>query len=276
MEINKVCLITGANTGIGRTTAVDLAHRGYHLFFAGRSAERTLPVIAEIKRATGNERLEFIACDMTSIASVKECARQFLQRDLPLHLLVNNAGVAGQHGVTSDGFEIQFGVNHIAHFALTMALLERLKASAPARVVTVSSQAHYRVKEWSLERVRERTRSPTTMPEYSFSKLANVLFSSELSRRVSSQGVHTYALHPGVIATDIWRRLGPLRKLFPFFMKSAEDGAKTSVYCATSEAVAKDTGLYYDECAPKQPSRMARDTELAQTLWQFSEDAAGL
>jgi retinol dehydrogenase-12 len=271
---SKVCIITGANTGIGRATAAALAAQGHHLFLAGRSRERTLPVIAELKRASKNEHIEFIPLDLTSLQAVQACAREFLARSLPLHLLINNAGIAGHRGVTSDGFELQFGVNHLAHFALTIALLDRMRTSAPARIVTVSSHSHYQTKEFDLSRVREPTKSITALPEYALSKLCNVLFSAELSRREAERGIHTYSVHPGVIASDIWRRLpGPIRMLFPLFMKSSEEGAKTTLYCATSDAAAKDTGLYYDQCAQKKPSRLARDPELATRLWQFSEDA---
>ena len=273
----KVALITGANTGIGKVTATGLARAGAHVILACRSQARAEPVVEEIRRETGSTRVEFVPLDLASLASVRACAADFLHRDQPLHLLINNAGLAGQRGLTADGFELTFGVNHLGHFLLTTLLLDRIKAAAPARIVTVASQAHYRTRRIPWERLREPTRTMTGLGEYGVSKLANVLFSAELARRLDGSGVTTYSLHPGVIASDIWRRIpGPLRVVAKAFMGSTDDGAKTSLYCSTSPEVAEQTGLYYDSCQVRRPGRAAQDTQLAAELWTRSVDWTAL
>lgn len=269
----RVVLVTGANTGIGRVAALELAQQGAHVFVACRSAERTQSVLDEIRSVPGSGALEFLPLDLGDLESVRRCAETFLARGLPLHLLINNAGLAGARGFTKSGFELAFGVNHLGHFLLTQLLLDRIKASAPARIVTVASKAHYRAPGIDWQAVRERTRTATALKEYCVSKLANVLFSAELGRRLSGSGVSTYSLHPGVVGTDVWRSLPwPLRAIMKLATISPEKGARTTLHCATSSSVATETGLYYDECRPKRPSRIAQDTALAAELWNRSED----
>lgn len=269
---DAVVLITGANAGIGRATAVELARRGARLFLAGRSEAKMRPAIDAIARETPAASPEFLALDLGDLESVRRCAADFLRRDLPLQVLVNNAGVAGLRGFTKSGFELAFGTNHVGHFLFTNLLLERLKKSAPARVVTVASRAHYRPGRLDFEAVRRPTRSITGLAEYGVSKLANVLFSAELARRLEGSGVTTYSLHPGVVASDIWRRVPPpFGWIMKRFMLSPEEGARTTIHCAASAEVAAESGLYYDQCRPKRPSRLARDTALASELWRRSE-----
>ena len=267
-----VALVTGANTGIGRVTARELARRGAHVFIACRSAQRAQPVVDEIRAATGSDKIELLSLDLGNLASVRACAQAFLARELPLHLLINNAGIAGAKGSSASGFELAFGVNHVGHFLLTQLLLDCLKHSAPARIVTVSSQAHYRAPGIDWDAVRQPTRSATGLPEYGVSKLANALFSAELGRRLAGSGVSTYALHPGVVASDVWRSVPwPFRSLMKLAMISTEEGAATTLHCATSGDVTQETGLYYDKCRVKQPSRLAQDPALAAELWKRSE-----
>jgi retinol dehydrogenase-12 len=269
---NVVAIVTGANAGIGRTTAIELARRGARLFLAGRSESKMRPVIDEIARRTPSASPQFISLDLGDFESVRRCAADFLRRDLPLTLLVNNAGVAGRRGSTKSGFELAFGTNHLGHFLLTNLLLDRLKKSAPARVVTVASRAHYRAKSIDFEAVRRRTRSISGLHEYDVSKLANVLFSAELARRLEGSGVTTYSLHPGVVASEIWQRVPPpFRSIIKLFMISVEEGAKTTLYCATSAQAAAESGLYYDLCRTKRSSKLARDASLAGELWRLSE-----
>ena len=268
----RVALVTGANTGIGLVTARELASRGAHVFVACRSLERGQAAVAEIRTATGNAKVEFLALDLGDFASVRACAAVFLARDLPLHLLVNNAGLAGSAGLTKSGFELAFGTNHLGHFLLTQMLLDRLKASAPARIVTVASRAHTRVSGINFDDVCQPTKGKAALPEYGVSKLANVLFSAELGRRLAGTGVTTYSLHPGVVATDVWRELPqPFRAIAKLFMISAQEGAATTIYCATSPDVAAQTGLYYDKCAIKTPSKAGQDAALGAELWRRSE-----
>lgn len=264
-------LITGANTGIGRVTAEALAARGYHCVLACRSESRTEPVLATIRDAGGSA--SFLPLDLADLGSVKRCAEAFLAEGRPLQLLVANGGVAGKRGVTANGFELAFGINHLGHFLLTKCLLPRLQASAPARVVVVASRAHYRCLGLDRARLQSPTRSLTGMSEYGASKLANVLFAAELGRRLAGSGVTTYALHPGVVATEIWRSVPwPFDRLIKLGMIDAEQGAQTTLHCATSPEVAAETGLYYDRCRPKPASRPARDPALAADLWDWSEE----
>lgn len=268
----RVALITGANTGIGRVTARELARQGVHVFVACRSQERTQALLDEVHSVAPEARIEWLALDLASLKSVRQCAQSFLARGLPLHLLINNAGLAGAKGQTEDGFELAFGVNHLGHFLLTQLLLERIKSSAPARIVTVASRAHYRAKGFDWKALREPTKTTTALDEYSVSKLANVLFSAELARRLQGTGVSTYSLHPGVVATEVWRSLPwPLDALLKLFLISPDKGAATSLHCASAVSVASETGLYYDECRPRTPSRLAGDPALAAQLWQNSE-----
>lgn len=268
----RVALVTGANTGIGRVTARELAKQGFHVFVACRSRERTQALLDEVRSVAPEAKIEWLALDLTSLKSVRQCAQSFLARGLPLHLLVNNAGLAGAKGQTEEGFELAFGVNHLGHFLLTQLLLERIKSSAPARIVTVASRAHYRAKGFDWKALREPTKTSTAIDEYSVSKLANVLFSAELGRRLQGTGVSTYSLHPGVVATEVWRSLPwPLDALVKLFLISPDKGAATSLHCARAVDLASETGLYYDDCRLRTPSRAARDVALAAELWQTSE-----
>ncbi len=271
----RTFLVTGGNTGIGLATATALAGRGGTVFVACRSAAKGQAAVTQITAETGNEDIHFLQLDLADLAAVKSAAQSFLDLDRPLHVLVNNAGVAGQRGLTVDGFELMFGVNHLGHFALTTALLDRLKATGGSRVVTVSSDAHFQAKGIDFEAVRHRTRAITGMPEYAVSKLANVLFSQELARRTEDQGVTSYVLHPGVVASDIWRRVPwPARALLTRRMLTTEQGAQTSLLCATSAGLAEDSGRYYENGQQKEPSQLATP-ELAGELWSRSESWTG-
>jgi retinol dehydrogenase 12 len=267
----RTFMVTGGNTGIGRATAAGLARRGGRVYLACRSAEKGRGAVADIVAATGNDAVAFLPLDLADLASVRRCAGEFLALGEPLHVLICNGGVAGQRGITRDGFELAFGVNHVGHFALTTALLDRLAASAPARVVTVASDAHYQATGVDFDAVRRPTASVTGMPEYAMSKLCNVLFSQELARRVQGRGITTYALHPGVVASDIWRRVPwPIRPLIKRRMISPADGATTSLYCATSDSVAADSGRFYDNSREREPSKAATP-DLARALWEHSQ-----
>ena len=190
-------LVTGANTGIGLETVRTLAARGGRIWLAGRSEPKTREVMGRIAAETQNSALHYLELDLGSLSSVRRCADAFLVSGEPLHVLINNAGLAGQRGMTDSGFELAFGTNHIGPFLLTDLLLDRLRASAPARIVTVASDAHFSANGIDYEAVRRPTQARTGFPEYAVSKLANVLHSRELSRRLEGTGVTTYSLHPG-------------------------------------------------------------------------------
>mgnify|MGYP002700459726 FL=1 len=269
----KVALVTGASSGIGRTTALALAASGMHVFLACRSEAKAQPVLDEINSAdSGKVKAEFLPLDLGDLDSVRHCAAVFLNRNLPLHLLVANAGLAGQKGMTDSGFELAFGTCHVGHFLLTQLLLETLKQSAPSRIVVVSSQAHKQAKGIDFAAVRNPTVSSVGLKEYAVAKLANVLFASELSRRLEGTGVTTYSLHPGVVASDVWRSIPwPMDRLMKFFMLNTDDGARTTLYCATSIETEKQSGLYYDDSTLVSASKVAQDKALAEKLWKESE-----
>jgi retinol dehydrogenase-12 len=272
----RAFLVTGANTGIGLATATALAARGGRVTVASRSAQQGEAAVAGIIAATGNEQVRFLRLDLADLAAVRAAAAAFAAAGEPLDVLINNAGVAGRRGLTRDGFELMFGVNHLGHFAFTTALLDCLTAAADrggqgARIVNVASDAHYQAPGVDFGRVRRRTKSITGMPEYAVSKLGNVLFSQELARRLAGTGVTSYALHPGLVASDIWRRVPwPARQVMTRRMLTVDQGARTSLFCATDPDLAADTGRYYEACAERAASPVAT-AELAGRLWEHSE-----
>jgi retinol dehydrogenase-12 len=264
-------LVTGANTGIGRVTAVELAKRGAHVLLACRSEEKTKPVIEEIVNAGGVA--DFLPLDLADFSSIRKAAKVVLDRDEPLDVLVNNAGLAGLRGLTKDGFELTIGTNHLGHFLLTTLLLPKLQKAKKPRIVNVASKAHYDAKELDFSQFRVSTKTMTGVPEYAVSKLCNVLFTKSLAAGKAGGDIKSYSLHPGVVASDAWRQMPwPIRPLIKMFMISNEEGAKTSLYCATSPEVEELSGEYFDECKVKEPSKLALDAILADELWKKSEE----
>jgi len=268
-----VALITGANAGIGQVTAIELAKKGIRVVLATRSEQSTQPLLERIRQLTQSQDSAFwLPLDLADLASVRACAESFLALDLPLKYLINNAGVAGARGLTAQGFEWAFGVNHLGHFLLTRLLLERLKQTPGARVVTVASRAHLlALSGMKWEALQRPTKSLTAAKEYGVSKLANILFSAELGRQLIGTGVSAYSVHPGVVATSLWRHvpkfLLPVLKMRP--MLTAEQGARTTLYCVL-EAPQTETGLYYADARVQRPSKIAQDPQLAQRLWEQS------
>jgi NAD(P)-dependent dehydrogenase (short-subunit alcohol dehydrogenase family) len=267
----RTVLVTGATSGIGRVTAQQLARLGARVYLAGRSQSASEALAREISAQVGRDAARWIPLDLAQLASVRDCADRFLALDEPLHILVNNAGLAGARGATRDGFEMAFGVNHLGHFLLTDLLLDRIKASGPARIVTVASRAHRHARSIDWDDLRRPTRSLTGIREYGVSKLANILFSAELARRLEGSPVSTYCLHPGVVDTRIWRAvpalLRPLVKLRGLL--TPEEGARTTLYCAVA-CPQSESGLYYADARRCLPSALAQDVDLARTLWERS------
>lgn len=267
----RTFLVTGGNTGIGLATARALAARGGRVHIASRSPEKGQAAVAAIRAGTGSDQVAFLKLDLADLQSVREAARAFLALGEPLHVLINNAGVAGRRGLTKDGFELLFGVNHLGHFAFTTELLECLAASQ-ARVVNVASDAHLQAPGIDFDRLRRPARTIAAMREYAVSKLCNVVFTQELARRLAGTGVTAYALHPGVVASDIWRRVPwPVRPLLTRRMLTIDEGAATSLYCATAPELAQVSGRYYENCAEREPSQVATP-ELGERLWRHSEE----
>jgi retinol dehydrogenase-12 len=263
-------LVTGANTGIGRIVALRLAAAGWRLLLAGRSAARTQATLDEIARLPGASPARFLELDLGDLGSVAGCAAAALSAAPRLELLIANAGVAGTRGLCASGFELAFGVNHVGHFALCLALWPALAAAPGARLVVVASRAHRRLGRWTLDDVRRPTASLTGIPEYARSKLANILFAAEFARRARPHGVLAYSLHPGVLDTEIWRAMpGWLRALNKLRLGPAEDGATTTLHCAL-RASAGESGLYFAESRVEEPTATARDPALAADLWTRS------
>ncbi|XP_026764334.2 retinol dehydrogenase 13-like [Galleria mellonella] len=290
--VGKTAVITGCNTGIGKETALDFYKRGAKVIMACRSIEKAEQAKSDIETKckdlsnTGN--LVVVKCDLTSLKSVRECAQEILDTEPQINILVNNAGVMMcPKGKTEDGFEIQFGTNHLSHFLLTMLLLPRIINSKPARIVTVSSRGHTR-SGINFEDPNYETRPYKSIEAYAQSKLANILFTKELALKLKEhdiEGVNTYSLHPGVIKTELGRHLDNtlfpgartiIGLLFTPFTKSIELGAQTTIYCAVDEKCADETGLYYSDCVPVKPSQDALNTEYAKKLWDLSVNLVGL
>jgi len=275
---NKTFIVTGANTGIGRITARELARAGAHVILACRSQDKTATVIDEIRREVPGANVEYVHLDLADLSSVRTCAEAIVARNIPIHGLINNAGLAGARGLTKDGFELTFGTNHLGHYLFTRLLLDRLKQAGAARIVNVASASHYQAKGIDWDAMNKPTRTRTGMREYAQSKLSNVLFTKELARRLEGTGVTTYAVHPGVVATDVWRRVpAPVRWVMKKFMITPEQGAQASLRCATAPELASQSGRYYDVGGKeKAPNQLADDVELAKTLWAKSAEWTGL
>ncbi|XP_051235396.1 retinol dehydrogenase 12 isoform X1 [Dicentrarchus labrax] len=279
----KTVLITGANTGIGKETALDMAQRGARVILACRDMTRARIAADEIRQQSGNGNVVVKKLDLSSLQSVRDLARDVQENEERLDILINNAGIMMcPKSKTEDGFEMQFGVNHLGHFLLTNCLLDLLKKSAPSRIVIVSSLAHEKGRihfdDINLDKDYRRERS------YRQSKLANVLFCRELAARLQGTGVTVYSLHPGVIHTELSRHLYPtlalwqkvIFMLFTSLVKSPWEGAQTTIYCAVDESLANVSGLYYSDCAPKTPAPQALDDAAAKKLWDLSASMVGL
>jgi retinol dehydrogenase-12 len=266
----RTFLVTGANTGIGLATARNLAGRGGRVHMASRSEHKGQAAVAAVAAATGSDSVRFLQLDLADLASVRAAAQAYLALGEPLHVLINSAGVAGRRGLTKDGFELIFGVNHLGHFAFTTALLDCL-ISSQARIVNVASDAHFQATGIDFDRLRRPAKNIAAMREYAVSKLCNVVFSQELARRLAGTEVTSYSLHPGVVASDIWRRVPwPVRPLLTRRMLTIDQGAQTSLYCATAPELAQVSGRYYEDCKEREASPVATP-ELGAQLWEHSE-----
>jgi NAD(P)-dependent dehydrogenase (short-subunit alcohol dehydrogenase family) len=275
----KICLVTGATAGIGVVTAQALAQMGATVIVHGRSQEKCIATVNHIRAATSSESVDYLLADLSSQAQIRAFVAQFHQRYNRLDVLVNNAGGAyvwRQESV--DGIEMTFALNHLNYFLLTNLLLDTIKASAPARIVNVSSNSHY---EASINfDDLEGKRRYWWNTAYGQSKLANVLFTYELARRLEGSNVTTNALHPGFVATNIGKNNGALARLFLWFVHrtalSPEEGARTSIYLATSPEVAQVTGKYFVKERPVESDPASNDLNTARRLWEISAEMTGL
>jgi NAD(P)-dependent dehydrogenase (short-subunit alcohol dehydrogenase family) len=257
-------LVTGPSSGIGMSTALELGRRGYHVIAAGRSPTRAEPVLSSIRSGGGSA--EFVELDLASMSSVRGAAETVIATGSFVDVLVNNAGIGvNRRGLTEDGFEVHFGINHLGHFLLTRQLLPLFRPAS--RIVTLASAVHARAGGIDFARMRRPTRW-LGLDEYAVSKLANVLFIRELSRR--HPDLRGYAVHPGLVGTRIIP--APIRLLSGTRMLTPEQGADTVLWCATSPAVADESGHYYQNRTVTSPSAPGQDDLLAAELWERSEE----
>lgn len=283
----RVCVVTGASTGIGRETALELAGLGAAVLITCWDRGRGEAALAEIKQRSGNPEVELLTADFAVQAEVRRLAAAVLERCPRLDVLINNAGILAQRpSRTLDGFETMLAVNHLAPFLLTNLLLDRLRTSGDARVVNVSSLAHL-VGHISRAALEGRKPWPAGFLGYATTKLANILFTRELARRVNSAEVTANALHPGTVrSTSLFTRALPRRLQTPTsallgtalrpFWKSVQQGARTSVYLASSPEVEGVTGGYFSDCRLAWSTPAARDLALAQRLWLASARMTGV
>ncbi|KAM5244927.1 retinol dehydrogenase 11 [Hipposideros larvatus] len=270
----KVAVVTGANTGIGKETARELAQRGARVYIACRDVQKGELVAREIQTMTGNQQVLVRKLDLADTNSIRAFAKDFLAEEKHLHILINNAGVMMcPYSKTADGFEMHIGVNHLGHFLLTHLLLEKLKESAPSRVVNVSSLAHHlgRINFHNLQGQKFYSAGLA----YCHSKLANILFTQELARRLKGSGVTTYSVHPGTVKSELVRHSCFMRwmwRLFSFFIKTPQQGAQTSLYCALTEGLESLSGNHFSDCHVTWVSAQARNETIARRLWDVSCD----
>lgn len=280
-NITKNCLITGGTNGIGKVTALAMAKAGMQVFIVARNQKKAEAVRAEIIRDSGNGQIELLIGNLESLSDIKKISAEFLAKKIPLHLLINNAGVVnGSRELTADGFEGMFGVNHLAPFLLTLLLLDALKSAAPSRIVNVASDAHRFVKGLDFDDLQSEQGSFPSMKKYGASKLCNLYFTHELARRLSGSGVTVNAVHPGWVATGLGGQNGLLGKILMVvqkpFARTPEKGAESSIYVATSPELDGVSGKYYFNCKEHKPSRAACDAEAAKRLWKISEELCGI
>lgn len=275
----KTVVITGANSGIGLETAVALARAGAKTLITVRDRARGEVAVADIRARSGHDVVDAVVFDLGSIASTRQGTAEILARCDRIDVLVNNAGVVlSSRRETEDGLEATFAVNHLGHFVLTELLLDRIKQSAPARIVNVASTAHKGARKGLNFDDLQSSFAYGGMQVYSKSKLANIYFTTELARRLEGTGVTVNCLHPGTVATGYGRdgdSSGVLAfglKVIKPFILSAEQGARTSIYLASSPDVAGVTGKYFVKCKPRRPSAAAQNDEAARRLWERSEE----
>ncbi|KAF7700970.1 dehydrogenase/reductase SDR family member 13-like [Silurus meridionalis] len=285
-EMNgKTVIITGGNTGIGKATAMGLAGRGARVILACRNQQKAEAAISDIKKVTGSTDVEYMQLDLSSLKLVRSFAETFLKKESRLDVLINNAGLVAD-GRTEDGFGIEFGVNHLGHFLLTCLLLDRLKESPGARVITLSSMAY----QWgeidfdalvTSKDLGSGRYSWQFFQAYCNSKLCNVLFTHELAKRLKGTNVTCYTVHPGIVKTELSRHVSLWQKVFiepiaQLLFLDPMTGAQTTLHCVLQEGIEPLSGRYFSCCAVEEVSAKARDNSVAKKLWDVSEHLCGL
>ncbi|SVA08021.1 uncharacterized protein METZ01_LOCUS60875 [marine metagenome] len=273
----KVCLVTGATDGIGKVSAQVLAEMGAKVIIVGRNPEKSAAVLAELKSISRNENIDLLMADLAVMKEVRDLAEQVISRYDRLDVLLNNAGgYFTKHEITSDGLEMTFALNHMSYFLLTNKLMGLLKSSVPARIVNVSSDAHYGV-DIEFDNLNGE-QDYKAWKAYQKSKLANVLFTYELLKKVPAD-ITVNCLHPGFVATNFGNNNGgfvsPVLKIAKRISAiDPEEGAKTSIFLCSSPEVEEVSGKYFFKCQPKTSSRESRNMDTAKRLWQISSDIA--
>lgn len=272
----KIAVVTGANSGMGLSTTIGLAKENIHVVMACRNQQRGEEALRLAKEKSGVSHIELLLCDLEDFDSISHFVEQFTNKWDVLDVLVNNAGVVSlKRKVTKEGYEAQLGVNHLGHFLLTLLLLDSLKAAQKARIVNVSSGAH----KWGRIHFEDMNLEAnySVMKGYGQSKLANILFTKELAKRLSHTDITVNALHPGAVSTNLGinRSTGFGKSVYkvlnPFF-QSPDKGAETALYLAKSAEVDDVTGGYFYKQKPARVSKRAKDPYLAQLLWEWSEE----
>jgi len=273
----KVCLVTGATDGIGKVSARVLAELGAKVIIVGRNPEKSAIVLAELRSISGNENIDLLMADLAVMQEVRDLAEQVISRYDRIDVLLNNAGgYFTKHEITSDGLEMTFALNHMSYFLLTNKLMELLKYSAPARIVNVSSDAHYSV-DIEFENLNGE-QEYKAWKAYQKSKLANVLFTNELLKKVPGN-ITVNCLHPGFVATNFGHNnggfFGPVLKIAQRISAiDPEEGAKTSIFLCSAPEVKGVSGKYFYKCQPKTSSRESRNMDTGKRLWKISSDIA--
>lgn len=278
----KVVIVTGANSGIGKETAISLARRGGKVYIACRDAAKGEKALKEIKKKSGSDKVQFLQLDLASLDSVRDFSKKFHEAETKLHILVNNAGVMlCPKSKTKDGFELHFGVNHLGHFLLTNLLLDLLKAAAPSRIVVVSGMFH-KCGVVNTEDLNGDI-SYSRFKAFFNSKLANILFSHELSKKLQGTGVTVNSLHPGVVLATILKSFSNFSMLntalayaVEYLFNTPEQAAQTSVCVAVDPDLEKVSGKYFLNLKEDTSSPESTDDEISAWLWKKSEELVGL
>ncbi|NVM37066.1 MAG: SDR family oxidoreductase [Candidatus Lokiarchaeota archaeon] len=274
---DKICMITGANSGIGKATVIGLAKLNATVIMVCRNKERGELARNEIITQTGNKNIDLFLCDLSSLEQIRKLVAEFKEKYQNLHILINNAGVMLKKRILSvDGFEMNFAVHVLAPFLLTNLLLDVLRKSAPSRIINVASAAHKRAK-MDFDDLQSENKKYRLFTVYGISKLAEMLFTYELSRKIDGTGVTANAVHPGVVNTNLGRDQSKFSQWFARkFFKSPEEGAQTSKYLASSPEVEGITGKYFVNKQPKQSSEESYSLEYAEKLWKFCKEMTKL
>ncbi|MFN8578324.1 MAG: SDR family oxidoreductase [Candidatus Sericytochromatia bacterium] len=276
----KICIVTGANSGVGKVTALELAKMGAEVIMVCRNQKKGEEALDEILIKSKNNKVKLMLCDFSSQKSIRAFVDEFKSKYDKLHILVNNAGlIIPERKLTEDGIELTFAINHIGYFLTTNLLLDLLKNSAPSRIVNVASDAH-KAGHINFNDINYENNKYKSMNVYCDSKLANILFTKELAKRLKGTNVTANCLHPGVVntnfANDYAEKFGFIAKIVKSFLITPEKGAETQIYLASSSEVEGITGEYFDKKKIKTPSKEARDPEIAEKLWKISERMTNL